>query len=106
MDVAIVINRAVHTPGGLFSKEIGPSGRFVNAVFIMVPIVGLLGVPLAFRLYRDRSLSMESQGGDWGYDAGGAPDNVHGGFVGEGARQRQSTNFAQFQGQGQRLGSD
>lgn len=98
-DMVKLIDHLVKSPVPLFSHETPPVYNLMSFIFLSIPVSTLLGVPLAWCLYKN-------------YTEGDVIDMPTGGYYqGPEPEERQPllqgpSQFRAFQGPGQRLGVD
>merc|ERR1719277_1084500 len=103
-----VVELACTSPVPMLSKDLPLDIRVANAVLIAVPLVELLGCPLACSLYQDYMESATMMEPIAGFRVGAVGGGAGMGLQGDAvpARTSQGTAFQGFQGTPYRLGDD
>eukprot|EP00931_Biecheleriopsis_adriatica_P073010 TRINITY_DN47383_c0_g1_i1.p1 TRINITY_DN47383_c0_g1~~TRINITY_DN47383_c0_g1_i1.p1 ORF type:complete len:191 (-),score=34.52 TRINITY_DN47383_c0_g1_i1:59-631(-) len=105
-DLVKIIDVSVKSEKSFFDSRMPPEYNVVHGIALGIPLVTLLGVPLAWFLYNDFASSVESElplagsayrQGDYGIAANEQSSSTAG---------RGTTTFTAFEGSGHRLGTN
>lgn len=102
-DLVKLIDYLVKSPLPLFSSKAPPMYNVVSAVQLSIPLSVLIGVPLAWYLYKDATASAGDDEPSFSARASPGRRSESSSLLG---RQSQTASFAAFSGSGNRLGGD
>jgi len=106
-DLVKLIDHTVKSEYGIFNSRLTPYYNFLSGVFLSIPIVTLIGVPISWYLYKNYTDGDDAEPGG-AFEAQNRPQPSERqpllAPALSGARASQSSQFHAFEGAGQRLG--